>query len=93
VSKSIMQDEKVCYISGSPVDLERHHVYYGAGRRKLSDKYGLTVWLRHDLHNEPPYGVHHCKQTRRMLEQAGQRAFQEHYPDLDFMKIFGRNYL
>ena len=90
--KSIMQDEKVCYISGSPIDLEAHHIF-GGPNRKLSEQYGLKVWLRHDLHNEPPYGAHHCRRTNRMLQQAGQRAFQAKYPDLDFVKIFGRNYL
>ena len=47
---SIMQDEKVCFLSGSLEGLERHHIYGGANRRN-SAKYGLWVWLRHDLHN------------------------------------------
>jgi hypothetical protein len=54
---SIMQDEKVCFLSGTLEGLERHHIYGGANRRN-SAKYGLWVWLRHDLHNEPPDGVH-----------------------------------
>lgn len=89
---SIMQDEKVCFISGSTVGLEKHHIYQAANR-KNSAKYGLWVWLRHDWHNEPPNGAHFNKETRRMLERDGQLAFQEHYPELNFMEIFGRNYL
>ena len=27
------------------------------------------------------------------LRKIGQRKFMEHYPDLDFRKIFGKNYL
>lgn len=89
---SIMQTDKVCFISGSTVALERHHIF-GAANRKNSEKYGLWVWLRHDLHNEPPDGVHFNKAARRELQAIAQRKFTEYYPDLDFIKIFGRNYL
>ncbi len=88
-----MQTERESIFSGRTDNLERHHVFYGTGLRALSEKYGLTVWLTHDEHNEPPFGVHHCKTTNRSLQRAGQRAFIEHYPELDFVKIFGRNYL
>lgn len=89
---SILQDEKVCFFSGSTYWLERHHIFGGANR-KHSAEYGLWVYLRHDLHNEPPHGVHHDIAQNRRLQAIGQRAFMEHYPDLDFIKIFGRNYL
>ena len=38
---SIVQSEKECYFTQRTDQLERHHIFYGAGRRKLSDKYGL----------------------------------------------------
>lgn len=91
--QSILQADKVCYLSGAATGLEEHHIFYGQGRRKLSEKYGMKVWLRHDLHNEPPRGAHFCQAVRRRLEQDGQRAFERAYPDLDFVQIFGRNYL
>ena len=90
--KSIMQDEKECYISGVTVWLEEHHIF-GASNRKWSEKYGLKVYLTHMLHNEPPYGIHFNKDMDLRLKREGQKAFQQRYPDLDFMKIFGRNYL
>ena len=90
---SIVQSEKECYFTQRTDQLERHHIFFGAGRRKLSDKYGLTVWLTHDYHNEPPWGVHHNKERRRELERIGQQAFQERFPDKDFRQIFGQNYL
>ena len=90
--KSIMQTEKECYITRRTDSLELHHIF-GGSNRKWSELYGLTVWLTHDAHNEPPGGVHHNIAVNRKLQQDGQRAFEAHYPDLDFMKIFGRNYL
>lgn len=77
---SILQDEKECFLSGTLEGLERHHIYGGANRRN-SAKYGLWVWLRHDLHNN------------RLLQRIGQRAFELRYPDENFTEIFGRNYL
>lgn len=89
---SIMQTDKESIFSGRTDSLEYHHIF-GGPNRKHSEKYGLTVWLTHDEHNEPPFGAHHCKTTNRSLQRAGQLKFQEVYPHLDFMKIFGRNYL
>lgn len=94
MGKSIMQsDPGVSYLSGAAYGLEKHHVFYGQGRRELSEKYGLFVWLTHDEHNEPPFGIHFNRDARRALERDGQAAFEREYPDLEFKKIFGRNYL
>lgn len=90
---SIMQKDKVCFLSGSTVALERHHCLYNTANRRLSAKYGLWVWLRHDLHNEPPDGVHFNRENDLMLKRLAQEAFIKHYPELDFVEIFGRNYL
>ena len=97
--KSILQEEKECYLSGRTDWLEEHHIFYGQGRRKLSERYGLKVWLNHYWHNEPPSenclcgGVHFNKELRRRLEREGQRAFEQKYPGLDFRKLFGRSYI
>ena len=91
--KSILQNDKYCFVSYRSDWLEEHHIFFGNGQRALSEKYGLKVWLNHYVHNEPPNGVHHNKEADLRLKQIAQRAFQEHYPDLDFVKIFGKNYL
>lgn len=44
--KSILQTEKRSYLSGDTRWLEKHHIFGGANR-KLSEKYGLWVWLTH----------------------------------------------
>ena len=100
MSKSIMQAEKECYIcrklvrAGMPLPgtgLEEHHVF-GAANRKLSEHYGLKVWLCHAHHNEPPAGVHHNKMVMQALHEEGQKAFEREYTNEDFRAIFGRNY-
>lgn len=72
--------------------LEEHHVF-GGPCKKLSTKYGLTVYLCHEHHTEPPEGAHRNKANMDLLHKEGQRAFMKRYPGKDFMEIFGRNYL
>lgn len=89
---SIISDKKQCFMCGTNRWLELHHVMGGADRKK-SEKYGLTVYLCHYCHNEPPSGVHHNKHKMDWLRAEGQKRFEEVFPDLDWQKIFGKNYL
>lgn len=90
--KSILQTDKACFLSGCTVQLEQHHIFAGPNR-KNSDKYGLWVWLRHDLHNEPPMGAHHNEALNNVLKMLGQMAFERKHSHEKFMQVFGRNYL
>lgn len=90
--KSIIQDTKECFLCSRVDCLESHHIF-GGFNREHSEKYGLKVWLCHWCHNEPPNGVHHNKETMQWLHLMGQKAFENTYIDLDFTKIFGRNYI
>ena len=84
-----MQDNRECFITGSTVDLDRHHVFHGP-RRTAAEKYGCWVWLRHDLHME----VHdRNKELDRMLQRACQTRFEEIYSHEEFMTVFGKSYL
>ena len=89
---SIINKNKRCYLCGSENWIESHHIFNGADRKK-SEKYGLKVYLCHNCHNEPPNGVHHNAENNRALKEIGQRAFEEKFSALSFIKIFGRNYL
>lgn len=91
--RSIVQkNNDECFMCGRSYWLEEHHIF-GAANRKHSTKYGLVVNLCHWCHNEPPDGVHHNKENRERLMQAGQRAFEETHTREEFMAIFGRNWL
>lgn len=96
MAKSILQaDKESCFICGSHQWLEEHHVFGGNGNRKLSEKYGLKVYLCHYCHNEPPLGVHHNNVTRQHLQRKAQQKAMEHYQwTVDkFRSIFGKSYL
>jgi hypothetical protein len=40
-----------------------------------------------------PESVHHNAVINRMLQEEAQKAFMEHFPALDFRKIFGKNFI
>lgn len=92
MAKSIISNEKKCFLCGSTQWIEKHHVFGGACR-KLSEKYGLTVYLCHYCHNEPG-GVHHSAEVREKLQKQVQEAAMKHYgwDERIFITIFGRNY-
>jgi hypothetical protein len=92
MGKSIMQDEKICYITGDTMNLHKHHIF-GAANRKLSEQYGLWIWLRADWHNLSNYGIHFNKTLDADIKRKAQEKFNSFYPQLSFIKLFGKNYL
>lgn len=90
---SILQSEKKCYITGSTLDLHKHHIFFGRGRRALSEEYGCWVWLRADWHNSSGYGVHFNHDLDIYLKQKCQKKFEEGHSRKEFVQIFGKNYL
>ncbi|MBQ4443792.1 MAG: hypothetical protein II896_03925 [Clostridia bacterium] len=91
MAKSIISNQRICYLCGSTQWMERHHIFGGAFRQK-SEHYGLWVYLCHYCHNEPPNGVHHNRERMDYLRRIGQHAFEKAYPDKPFAAEFGRNY-
>ena len=89
---SIVDKNKRCFICGTTQFLEVHHIMAGANRDK-STKYKLVVYLCSDCHRNGKNAAHRNRVTDLMLKEAGQRAFEREYPELDFLKIFHRNYL
>lgn len=94
MSKSIISDDKVCFVCrGSATDI--HHCLAGRNRKK-ADKYGLTVWLCRKCHTR----IHSAKEgdpymnASLFLKQTAQQAFEKQIGTReDFIKEFGRNYL
>ena len=88
---SILQPdgEKVCFLTGSRVDLDKHHIFHGC-RRKAADKWGCWVWLNHHVH----MNIHDSdKETDRELQRTCQRKFEFLYGHEKFMQVFGKSYL
>ena len=98
-AESILQhpeDRERCYMCmlrnddySEPEYLERHHVMFGAGRRKKAEADGLTVMLCRSHH----YEVHHDNTSRRGLCVIAQREYEKTHTRAEWMDRYGRNYL
>ena len=99
--KSIMQkkEDRTCYLcmmlhsDNSVKQTQEHHAVFGTANRKLSEKYGLKVYLCLEHHEEGREAVHKNAQIARMVKKEAQKAFEKRWPELDFRAIFGKNFL
>ena len=93
MAKSIMQDRKVCYITGLARGLHKHHIYFGNGLRRVSEDNGFWVWLVGALHNLSDAGVHFDRALDLRLKRECQRKYEETHSREEFMELVGRSYL
>lgn len=80
-----------CMMCGAYDTIERHHIL-GAADRNKSTKYGLIAPLCPSCHRIGRHSVHQNRANSDKLKAKAHIAFEQCYPDLDFLRIFGRNY-
>lgn len=98
MAKSIIQEDREhCFVCGRNAradyfGLDEHHVFFGPNR-KLSEKYGLKVYLCHERCHLG--GVHKDADLNRRVQKVVQKRAMQYYKWSidDFRAIFGRNYL
>lgn len=91
--KSIISDEKECYICHTTQNLHKHHIFFGTANRKISEKYGCFCYLCYEHHNGSSRGVHFNIALDRKLKQEAQKRFIEVYGQEEYRRQIGRNYL
>lgn len=84
--------EKKCYLTGATTGLHKHHIFGGANR-KLSEQYGLYVYLIPEYHNMSDKGVHFNREFALELKRYGQAKFEQEHSRDEFIRLFKRNYL
>lgn len=96
--KSIIEggNELECWFCGRTTGkLDLHHIFFGQGKRNLSDKYGCYVFLCRECH-EGTNGVHGKNGHQRdvTLKNVAQRAWERTYGSREeFRAIFGKSYI
>lgn len=86
---SLFSNEKTkCYFCGSTYKLTWHEIFSGRNRRN-SMKYGLCLRMCLKCHRK----YQEDKNFNEVWHVRGQKKFNDVYPDLDFVEIFGKNYL
>lgn len=73
--------------------LIRHEVFFGRKQRDLSIKYGLVIFITAEQHTESDKSIHKNKELDSEMKQVAQREFEKVYTELNFLKVFGKNYI
>ena len=93
MSRSLISDDKECWVCKTKEDLHRHHIY-GGPNRGLSEAMGCWVYLCARHHNMSNQGVHFNHDLDIFLKKICQRAWEKRYGDTEKFRIFfGRSYL
>ena len=73
----------------STYELDKHHIFYGAYRKK-SDEYGLLIYLCRNCHTK----LHNGKLAEfdTFIKDKYQRIFEEKYSHEFWMLEFGKNF-
>lgn len=91
--KSLISNNKSCYVCGCPT-VHKHHIFYGTANRKQSEKYGCWVWLCPYHHNMSNDGVHFNRELDLQIKRECQERWEAEYGTREeFRNIFGKNYL
>ena len=91
--KSILQTEKQCFLCGSTVNIEEHHIFFGNGLRIKSERNGFKCFLCAYHHRDSKGGVHGNRHLDLMLKEECQREFEKTHSREDWMWLIKRNYL
>lgn len=84
MSRSLFGDDVECLVCGTTQNLHRHHVFYGVGRRMISEREGCWAYLCARHHNMSKEGVHFNKELDLRIKQACQIKWMERYnTDID----------
>lgn len=90
--KSILQDDKRCYICGNIYNLHMHHIY-GGGNRRISENNGFKVWLCALHHNMSNQGVRFNREADLRLKRICQKEYEKTHTRTEFFKLIGKNFL
>lgn len=100
--ESIMHDKRdgTCYLCmllegdcGTRTGLQEHHAMPGTANRRMSERYGLKVYLCLQHHTAGPMAVHNNAELRRLVQRKAQEAFERGRTHEEWMGAFGRNFL
>jgi hypothetical protein len=102
MARSIMHNKEdgTCYLCMLLRDdfdtrsgLQEHHAMPGTANRKLSERYGLKVYLCLEHHTAGPEAVHNNIRLQRLLQKNAQMAFERKHSHEEWMEAFGRSFI
>ena len=93
--KSIIDNNKRCYVCGLKNNIHLHHIIFGKNRKK-ADEDGLTIYLCYQ-HHEGTKGVHgkDGHELDLKLKKLAEEMWLIYYNKNvdDFIKRYGKSYI
>ena len=97
MSKSIISNEKQCYLCQTPYNLERHHIYFGTANRQISESQGCWIWLCNRHHTgkvKYDEGIHFNPDLDLRIKRECQEVWEREKGNRqEFRKLFGKSWL
>lgn len=92
--KSILQEDKECFVTHDTEGLHVHHIMNGPNRR-LAEEDGLWIYLRWDHHieNSPYKTPHNDRETDLYYKAMAQKKYEETHSREEWMARYGRSFL
>lgn len=90
--KSILQEDKECFVCRTTQNLEDHHIFFGSNR-KVSEKHGFKVWLCNYHHTGSNKSVHRDHEVDLTLKRICQKKYMEKHSEEEFIELIGKSYL
>lgn len=93
MSESLLSKTKKCYICGA-LNVEKHHVFFGTAKRRISDTEGCWLWLCPE-HHRGASGIHFDKKLSRKIQMKCEQEWisRNKSDEEGFRRMFGRNYI
>ena len=73
--------------------VDKHHVFFGTGLRRVSEENGFIVYLCQEHHTIGPKAVHRNQAVNRFVQAKVQREYELLHTREEFMALIGRNYI
>lgn len=86
-----MRERRECGLCGRWDYLEEHHIYEGMGRRAISDRLGMTIYICPACHRS----IHAKPKAWEWLKERAQREFMKAHnmTEDEWIAEFGRSWL
>jgi len=91
--KSIIQENKECFVCKTTQNLHEHHIFFNTANRKQSEATGLKIFLCARHHNMSDEGIHFNKELDLEVKRYAQEIFEKTHSREEFRSLFGKSWL
>lgn len=93
MAKSILKNDRECFVCGNIYGLDKHHIY-GGGNRQVSEQNGFWCYLCKRHHTRTIYSVHGDPDHRldKELKALCQAVYEKDHTREDFIELIGKSY-